>query len=225
MDITKLLGEAIQKQLPDEPRQYIGASSIGRECSRAIWYEYHKMIGTDFSSKLKTTFKIGKLLEGMILDDVDLLGFELERPAEINNYLFCRDESMQIFQGHMDSILYLNRDNPVILEIKTCKNSSFNSFKKDGLKIWSQTYFAQLQAYMGMTDIHHACLLALNKDTSEYHHEWVDYDDIYYHELREKALIISSCETPPEQINRSPLYFVCAGCRFKTICHGNKEDE
>jgi len=225
MDITKLISESISKQEHEDPRRYIGASSIGKECSRAIWYGLHNIQGNAISPQLRTTFKIGKILENMILDDVGKLGFELERPEEINNYLFCREENLQIFQGHMDAILYLNRDCPVVFEAKTCKNSSFNSFKKDGLRAWSQTYFAQLQSYMGMTGIHSACLLALNKDTSEYHHEWVDYDDIYYHELVAKACDISDATEPPERINKSPLYYVCASCRFKEVCHGGGKDD
>ena len=219
MDITKLINESIAKQPLDAPRRYIGASSIGRECSREIWYSFNDVVGGKISAQLKTTFKIGKILEDMILDDVESIGFELERPGEINNYLFCRDKDVAIFQGHMDAILYLTRDHPVIFDAKTCKNSSFNAFKKDGLKSWSSTYYAQMQAYMGMTDIHHACLLALNKDTSEYHHEWIDYDDIYYHELKARAAEISKSTEPPERINKSPLFWVCNSCRFKTVCH------
>jgi len=223
MDINKLIIESIAKQPTDEPRRYIGASSIGKECSRSIWYGLHNAQGKPIDSQLRITFKIGKILEVMILDGVSKLGFELDRPSEINNYLFCQEENLQIFQGHMDAVLYLNRECPVVFEAKTCKNSSFNAFKKDGLRVWSQTYFAQLQSYMGMTGIPSACLLALNKDTSEYHHEWVDYDEIYYHELVAKARDISIATEPPERINKSPLYWVCASCKFKDICHGGAE--
>lgn len=225
MDITKLISESISKQEHEEPRRYIGASSIGKECNRAIWYGLHNIQGKAISSQLRTTFKIGKILENMILDDVDLLGFDLERPEEINNYLFCRNEDLQIFQGHMDAILYLNRNNPVVLEVKTCKNSSFNSFKDKGLRGWSETYFAQLQSYMGMAGITSSCLLALNKDTSEYHHEWVDYDEHYYKELVVKAHNIFVAKEAPERINKSPLYWVCAACRFKEACHGGVKDD
>ncbi len=108
----------------------------------------------------------------------------------------------------MDAVLHLDGLGPVVVEMKTASNSNFNNFKNKGLAIWSPGYLAQVQSYMGMSDCKNAVILVLNKDSSELHHEWVKYDDIFYHELRLKALAI----------NKSPLFHVCRRCKFNEVC-------
>ncbi len=215
MELVKIINDAILNQCEDEHRKYIGASQIGRPCGRETWYRYHGIAGTPISAKLRTTFEIGHRLESMLLDYIEMSGIDVERPSESNNYLFCQDPEILVFQGHMDAIL--NKD--YVLDIKTAKNSSFNQFTEHGLKKWSPAYYSQMQSYMGMTGLHEAVLLAINKDTSQMHEEWVEYDDYEYSQLRMRALAISSLDEPPARINVNPIYYVCRMCQFKTICH------
>jgi len=220
MDITAIITKSIAEIPPDEPRQYIGASSIGNDCSRAIWYSYVGADREEFPARLRTTFEIGKRLETLPLDYLEKAGFRIVRPAEDNDWLFFHDADILFFQGHADGLLLLENQSPAIVEIKTAKNSSFMTFKNKGLKVWSSTYYSQIQSYMGMSGYPRAVLIALNKDTSEFHHEWVEYDDIFYHEMKMRALSIGSTSKPPDKINRSPLYFICKRCSYKATCHG-----
>ena len=219
MDLTGIIKTTLESQPEEEPRRYIGASSIGKACNRSIWYAFSGVRGQVVPASLRITFDVGKYLEGMLSDYVELSGIRIERPNEANNYLFVQDEEVPIFQGHMDAVIYFGDTPSAVLEIKTAKHSSFQHFKKHGLKDWSPSYYAQLQAYMGMGGFSRAVILVLDKDTSELHHEWIIYDDIFYHELRMKALAISTIGEPPEKINKSPFYFICSRCQFKNICH------
>jgi len=110
--------------------------------------------------------------------------------------------------------------NAAIIEVKTAKDSSFRVFQKAGLQKWYPVYYAQVQAYMGMSGVKEAYVLAINKDTSELHDEHVAFDENYYNELCMKASRIASSITAPDKINNSPFYFVCRGCQYKSICHG-----
>lgn len=219
MDLTAKINEAIANQPPDELRRYIGASSIGRPCSREIWYAFSGIVGEKHPAQLKKTFDVGSQLEKLIISYVRLAGFMVAEPSHENNYLFVDDKEVPIFQGHLDGILLMNNELPVILEIKTAKNSSFQKFQKHGLRLWSDAYWAQIHSYMGMSGYKQAVLLAMNKDTSELHHEWVDFDLAFYKELRMKALAISAIGEPPERINRSAYYYLCQNCQYKGICH------
>lgn len=220
MDLVKIINEVIQNKAPDEARRYIGASSIGRACNREIWYSFNGVIGTSFDPDLKRTFEVGKRLETMLLDYIDMTDIVIERPNKVNKYLFVQDAEAPIFQGHMDAIIYT--DTACVLEIKTAKSSSFQKFVNHGLKQWSPSYYAQMQAYMGMGGYLDAVILVMNKDNSDLHHEWISFDEIMYHELRLRALAISSIGEPPERINKNPVYFVCNRCQFKSICHGGE---
>ena len=219
MDLSAIITKTIAESPKDEPRRYIGASGIGKKCNRAIWYGFVGAEREDPSAALKTTFEIGKRLEGLLLDYMESAKLNVVRPNACNKHLFFKDKEIPLFQGHADALLVLPGSMVCIVEIKTAKSSSFTQFKAKGLRAWQESYFAQLQSYLGMSGYKRGVLLAINKDTSELHHEWVDYDDIYYHELRCKAAVISACEEPPEKINSNAIYYICNRCEFRKICH------
>ncbi len=218
MDITAIITKAIAESPQDAPRHYIGASSIGKACARAIWYGFVGAECTKPSPSLRTTFEIGKRLEGLVLDYMEAAGLLLIRATEENNYLYLEDKEVPIFQGHCDAILN-DKGRCSIVEIKTANTASFSRFKKHGLRTWSPTYYAQLHAYLGMSGLERGVIIALDKNTSELHHEWVEYDDIFYHELKMRALAISVIGEPPEKINRNPIFLTCNQCQYRKICH------
>ena len=220
MDIKLIshLKQALENHT-DAPRNYIGASGIGNPCERKIWYSYKGLAGKD-KPELKLTFEIGKRLEAMILDIFEKTPIQVIRPSEENCDLFCVDKDLPSFSGHMDAILVLESGERIILDIKTAKASSYAKFVNQGLKAWNMQYYAQLQAYMGMTGLNRAILLAINKDSSEMHEEWVWFNDIYYQELKMKAARIIDCEVEPARINKSPLFYLCRMCSYSEKCHG-----
>lgn len=222
IDLSKLILTAVASR-PDDPlRTYIGASSIGHPCARRIWYDFHSSPKTPFTPNTRVTFDVGKILEGNVLDYIALAvekepSMQLIRPSEENHFLYCFESEVPLFQGHMDGILIVD-GKPCVLEIKTAKSSRFTAFKNKGLQVFSIGYYAQLQAYMGMRGYKHAVLIALNKDSSEFHHEWVVFDPYYYSELCTKAAMIVDAVEPPVRINRNPTYFVCTTCNYKRTC-------
>ena len=220
MDLTELINYAIYAKVKEPPRHYIGASSIGRACNRAIWYGYNNEPGNDTPSNLQRIFDVGHQLEGLLIDYVELTGLKVERPSEKNNMLLVKDKEVPELQGHMDGILHIDDDTRVVLELKTANKSNFQQFQKQGLRAWSESYFAQVQAYMGMSGMSQAVVLAINKDNAELHHQWVNFDQCFYELLRRKASAIIEASEPPDRINRSPLFVVCKRCQFKDICHG-----
>ena len=72
---------------------------------------------------------------------------------------------------------------------------------------------------MGMSGIHTAYILVLNKDNSEIADEMVIFDEFFYHKLRSKALMIANSESAPPKINGSPLFYKCKMCKFNKVCH------
>lgn len=222
MDLVKLINDAIASQKPEDRRNYIGASSIGRSCNRAIWYEFRGAERPEIPPTLQRIFDTGKQLEGMILGYIQLSGLSITRASPKNNMLYLQDTELPIFQGHCDAILHLSELESAIVEIKTANNSSFNQFVKHGLLKWSESYYSQIQAYMGMSSYPKAVILVINKDNAELHHEWIDFDERHYEQLKHKAMMISKAEVAPDKINKSPLFYICSRCSYKSICHGKQ---
>jgi hypothetical protein len=212
-----MLSERIKKSqetIEDEPRDYIGASSIGSDCLRKIWYEFKGFEAEEVPTKMRRTWSIGKHLERLVLDWLEICGMEIAR-----DWYDLSDSSQEYFKGHVDSVLTNNGLPHAVLEIKTAKDSSFTVFEKKGVKEWSPQYYAQIQSYMGMSGIHSAYILVLNKDNSDISDELVGFDSYFYEKLKEKAAMIYNAHVEPPRINGSPLWFQCKMCKYNKVCH------
>jgi YqaJ-like viral recombinase domain len=211
--LTKII-EKHQETIEDEARNYIGASSIGSDCLRQIWYSYKGTKAENVPSKMRRTWAIGKRLEGLILDWLEESGFDIDTEGGT-----LQSSHVKEFRGHLDSVLIVNGAENSIVEIKTAKHASFNVFVAKGLKIWNPQYYAQLQSYMGMSGIFSAYLLVLNKDNSDLSDELVLFDEEFYLKLEAKALMISTAVVAPPRIHGSPLWYQCKMCKFNKVCH------
>lgn len=210
--LTRLI-EKSQSHVEDETRDYIGASSIGSDCLRKIWYEFKGTEAQEVPTKMRRTWTIGKTLEGLVIEWLTVAGLYIENYEDT---IFS--SRIPQFKGHVDGLINIG-DTTIVLEIKTAKDASFKIFVRDGLKVWNPQYYAQIQSYMGMLGVFSAYILVLNKDNSDLSDELITFDADYYHQLEEKALMISNAVIPPPRINSSPLWFQCKQCKYNKVCH------
>lgn len=210
--LTKII-EKHQSKDDDQVRDYIGASIIGSDCLRQIWYEFKGTKAESVPTKTRRTWAIGKKLERLIFGWLKDAGAQVQ----VHDYTH-HAKDMPYFQGHFDGLITV-RQKLSILEIKTAKDASFKIFVKSGVKLWNPQYFAQIQSYMGMSGIHSTYILVLNKDNSDLSDELVLFDEEYYQQLEQKALMISTAVIEPPRINGSPMYFKCKMCKFNKVCH------
>lgn len=211
--LSKLIEES-QKNIKDVPRNYIGASSIGSDCLRQIWYEYKGYPKIGVPSKTRRTWDIGKHLESLVLYWLETSGVSIER-----EWIGLHSVKVPEFHGHIDAALIKDTFIHSILEIKTAKDSSFKEFVNNGLREWNAQYYAQVQSYMGMSGINSATILVLNKDSSELADETVVFDKEFYEQLEIKALQIANSTVAPPRISNSPIWYRCKICSFRKVCH------
>jgi hypothetical protein len=206
--LTKLL-EGV-KSTPEDKRDYIGASSIGHPCWRKIWFDYHGYDRGELPIRTRRIFDVGKLLEEYILDQVNLVTpiKRIKKSFVHVNYPW--------FQGNVDA--YLVRIE-ALLEIKTANHASFQQFVNQGLRKWNEQYFGQVQAYMGLSGIPQTYVLAFDKNTAQFHDEFVKFDPEYYEVLELKAKAIHDSESMPPRVSENPLWHLCKMCAFKEVCH------
>jgi hypothetical protein len=205
--------EKSQSRDDRETRDYIGASAIGADCLRQIWYEFKRVKAEAVPTRIRRTWSIGKHLEGLVSN------WLTEAGIEVAEWFDLEAKEMPFFKGHVD-LVWIKKGKPfAIIEIKTAKDSSFNIFVKKGLALWSPQYYAQVQSYMGMSGIHSAYILVLNKDNSEISDELVTFDEVLYEALKKKAWMIFLAQVEPPRINNSPLWYECKMCKFNKVCH------
>jgi len=210
--LTKLI-EKNQERVKDDVRNYIGASSIGSDCLRQIWYQFKGISAEDVPSRFRRTWAIGTRLEGLIVEWLIDAGVVVDRTS-----FTYHAQDMPYFQGHFDGIMTW-RKKRAILEIKTAKHASFTIFAKKGVEVWNPQYYAQIQSYMGMSGIHGTYIIVLDKDNSELSDELVTFDAEFYAKLCDKARMIHGAHIEPPRINGSALFFKCKMCKFNKTCH------
>lgn len=207
----------IELYKPNQKRDYIGASSIGDECWRKIWYELNLDLPEEHTPREKRIFEIGNLFETYVKDLIIKAGYKIVFPSEQNNFLEYIDSELTYFKAHFDGILI---EGKYLLEIKSANDTQFNIFKSKRVKRWSPRYYGQLIAGMGLGGLEGAFIVVINKDNANIEDEFVLSDNNKFQELRVKAKSIYESPTEPPRINNSPIWYQCKACKFNKECHG-----
>ena len=210
--LTKLLEET--RQACEPKRNYIGSSEIGNPCWRNIWFNYHGEHKKPRDARTNRILSIGKYLENYVLQ---LISGIISVQVPIKD---AKDKELPYFFGHPDAIIRLE-NKLYVLEIKTANHASFQQLVKHGLRKWNEQYYAQVQCYLGFLNMDSGFLLCLNKNTGQFHDEYVEFDHPYFEQLRIKAKAIHDATIPPPKINKSPLFWTCRMCAFKDKCHSD----
>lgn len=173
-------------------RQHLGASIIGNECSRKIWYSFRFCSTVELSLEQKIIFAIGKTVEEVIVKELGIT--DTQRPVFVAEH----------FGGSIDGIL-----DGKIVEIKT--HAKFNGQIPTG-------HIAQMQVYMGGLGIKKAIYIAWDKSANKLHQIEVEFDEERFANLCAKASMIIDSEFPPQKFESHK----CNMCEFRPLCFEHK---
>lgn len=215
---------AWHKKMGDaEPeRGYLGASIIGHECERFLWYTFRGCVKRDFDGRLYRLFETGNLAEARFVKELRAIGCSVHDVDE-NGEQFSVSACGGHFSGHMDGCAVGIPEAPEtfhVLEFKTHNAKSFEKLAKEGVQQAKPQHYAQMQTYMGLTRMTRALYLAANKDTDELYAERVRYDSIEFHRLMDRAERIIRAQAPPDRIASRIDDFRCRFCDAKELCWG-----
>lgn len=189
-------------------------ASRWKMCDRAMWLNLRNVAMVSHKATTLRTFAIGHKLEDLIVEWIQGTGIKvMQQQAELLN-------KWKRPIGHIDGIGY-DGEQFFLIEIKTANAKRFKEMVKDGPPSY---YEAQMQIYM-----HHSpqlssrgarlekCMfVVLNKDTSEIHCEWIDYEPIFAAAETERMENIIESEAMPE----ATADYTCNWCDFRTVCKG-----
>jgi hypothetical protein len=218
-------------------RSHLGASQIGKECDRAIYYGF-RWVGEDtktpaekeeWSRKLRL-FNRGHLEEGRfiaMLRSVEIRVTQQDRSKK--QYRFVDHGGH--YAGSIDGVVQGCPDSPDgtvgLIEFKTYNDKRFKDLVKNGVKENDETYFVQLQQYMMKMGLTWALFMAVSKNDDSLHAEIIPYDPETAARYRKRAIDIILAPAPPAKLRgASAAYFKCKWCDFKQKCHlGRPADE
>ena len=203
-------------------RRHLGASLIGTECSRALWYTFRWVTSAKFTGRLLRLFDTGNLAEARFVADLRSIGCTV---LEINPDT-GRQWSVRAVRGHfggsMDAVIQGIPEAPKkwhVAEFKTHNAKSYAALVKDGVEQSKPLHAAQMQIYMHLGQLDRALYMAVNKDTDELYTERLRADPAAAMRFLAKAERIIDSPRAPEKISKDPAWFQCRFCNHHAVCH------
>lgn len=213
----------------DGYREHLGASQIGKECARNLWYGFRWTRKGNFSGRMLRLFNRGHLEEARFIAMLLSIGVQVYQQDEHGKQFRIKDCGGH-FGGSGDGVGIgipdLNPGVPCLLEFKTHGEKSFLKLQKQGVQIAKPEHFVQTQTYMTKMNLDWTLYGAVNKNTDELHMEIIRRDGITGPQYIERARQIIYMRQVPERIHdASPGYFTCRYCDSLDICwEGAKPD-
>ena len=224
-DMRETVNHVCGKTIDREHRNHLGASSIGDECVRYLWYKFRWMekevfvnykTGEDVSGRMLRLFNRGHREEPVLLAHLRNAGAKI---WEYDPSLPLKDGKPQQFRctgvnghfgGSLDGIILWPQfhEDYMLLEMKTYNCKRFMELQKCGVATSDPKYMAQMVVYGDAYSLHYAVFIAICKDDDEIHIEVVRLKDATVHLTGNdgtlEALTIVELRARAEYIINSP---------------------
>ena len=212
-------------------RSHLGASLIGRECKRYLWYVFRWCLHEKTTGRQQRLFNRGHREEARFIEWLEGIGFKVwfenrdEGPNEKGEYPQYRiSDVMGHFGGSLDGIAVLPErygiDEPVLLEFKTNgTGQGFNKLAQDGMPIAKPEHFAQTSTYGKKYNFRYCVYLNINKNDDSLHIEVVKLNHNLGEQMIMKAEQIIMSQTAPARLSDNPTFHKCGYCHMKEVCH------
>lgn len=226
--VLSAINAALERDQEDGMRAHLGASVIGRQCDREIWYGFRWATFKQHAGRILRLFNRGHREEerfvawlrsaGISIDPIDPETGEQWRISAVDGH----------FGGSLDGIAWnvpglqqfgVLYDTKILVEFKTHGDKSFKKLIVEGVKKAKPEHYTQMQEYMHHKQLPIALYLAINKNDDEIHAEFVLYDSTSAVLALARAAHIIHSPFPPARISNDPSWFVCRFCDHKEACH------
>jgi ribosomal protein S27E len=216
------LAEDAYSEEESEFRAHLGASLIGRECSRELWYSFRWATRKQFDGRILRLFNRGHLEEPRFVALLQMLGCKVHQYTPEGKQFRITGHKGH-YGGSLDSVIEGCPDmpgEPVLGEFKTHNDKSFQKLKSDGVMAAKWEHFVQMQQYMGHYKLNWALYLAANKNDDEIHGELIAFDAKQHQKYLDRSVMVIESKIPPPKINESASWFKCRFCDHSQVCHG-----
>jgi CRISPR/Cas system-associated exonuclease Cas4 (RecB family) len=222
LQVVNRIYEAIEKSKanPDIYLGRIGASFVGEECIRQIWFDWRGFGREKFSGRMLRLFDTGHQQETRIVADLRLAGFSVWDKNEATGNQFEYSHETEHFVTKIDGIIknVPESDKAHILEIKTHNKNSFTTLVKKGVQEAKPSHYAQMQVSMMLSGLTRALYVSLCKDDEQYYVERVREDKPYQQKLNKKINSLVEARLRPAGISDDASSFGCKFCAYKPVC-------
>jgi len=203
-------------------RAHLGASLIGRECARELWYSFRWCTKKTFDGRMLRLFNRGHLEEPRMVALLLMIGCQVWQ-VDANGKQFRITGHRGHFGGSMDAVAAgipdIPDNLPALGEFKTHGEKSFLKLVAEGVLAAKWEHFIQMQIYMGKNDLKWGLYCAVNKNTDALHMEIIEFDPTQYQRYLDRSAMIIDSHEPPPRISNTPGFYKCKFCDHQQLCH------
>lgn len=211
----------------DGHRNHLGASIIGDECSRKLFYIFRWCKHIVHTGRLYRLFQRGHREEAYIVDYLKSIGFLVWEYQDDGVTQHRISDCGGHFGGSLDGLCRLPSDlaekynfhDTMLLEIKTINQNGHNGLSKNGMIVSKPQHYEQTCTYGKKMGLHYVCYVSVNKNDDTTHIEIVPLDHNVGQSSILKAEFIINSKVLPEKLSQQSTHFKCKMCDFKGICH------
>ena len=205
----------------DPFRSHLGASQIGRECDRELFYGWRWAGLKKIPARLGRLFNRGHLEEGRFLALLEMIGVVFHVQPDGGQ------ERISAHGGHFGSALDGVAYNVpgmegewVLTEFKTSSTKQFCALVAAGSVLAGKPeHYAQIQSCMARRGIYKCLYMIVNKNDDDLYCETIDYNPSYADHVLGRAGRIIFATTAPPKLSEDPSHFKCKMCDRSDVCH------
>ena len=220
-------------------RGHLGASLLGGECDRAIWYGFRWTTKGAFEGRMLRLFNRGHLEEARFIAALLSIGCQIYQQDEAGKQFrisFAEGHGGGSGDGIAVGVPDVAAGVPLLTEFKTHSEKSFielsgalkdwrkhvagdGPFTGKGLREAKFEHYVQMQIYMRKMNLTAGLYVAVNKNTDDLYVEIVPADSIIGDMYLERGDKLVWAKTPPAKMNESPGFWKCRFCDHRALCH------
>lgn len=229
-------------------RSHMGASTIGRDCAREVWFSFRWATERKAEGRMLRLWNRGHLEEARFIALLLSIGCEVFQ-QDADGKQFRISELGGHYGGSGDGVFKgcpdLEVGLPALSEFKTHNDKSFKKlagdnwdawfdyhvmgltkgvrvppqFKGEGVRSAKPEHYIQMQQYMRKMGLAVGVYFAVDKDNDHIYAEVVPLDTETADKYLGRAISIVQLPAPPKRISDSPGWFGCKFCDHRMVCH------
>lgn len=204
----------------------IGASSIGDECLRSIWYDWRGATNDTPEGRMLRLFKTGHIQEDRVVQDLKDAGLEVwEVDPETGKqwtYTAARGHFVCKTDGAVRGVPGAEKT-PHVLEVKSSNVKGFQELEKHGVKKAKPDHYWQMQSGMWLSGLTRALYIAVCKDNEKFYIERVEKDGSTIQDIEAKLSSLTEHMSPPPRIAEREGDWRCKFCDASEVCWGKQQ--
>lgn len=223
--LTKQAIFAWWEKKPQRLSRRLGASILGQECERRLWYAFRWCAVEKFDGRMLRLFNRGHREEQLFVEELRGIGCKVQDvdPSTSEQFEFTGCGGHLV--AKIDGVALGVPEAPKTwhnLSFKTINAKGFASMEKNGVAKEKPEHVAQNQIEMHLSKLTRTLYLNVCKDTDDLHVERIRYDEAEGVRLEAKAERVIFAPEPLPGISADPAFYKCKFCPAATVCHTAK---